>query len=466
MARQPSGSREPRGGLSMVSLFTGAGGLDVGLEATGHFDLLACAELDPVFCDTLRLNRAAQRFGRSRTKILQADLSELDPFELMDEIDVRPGELDVLVGGPPCQTFSTAGRRQTVEDPRGLLIWHFLRFVEALRPRYFVMENVRGLLSAALRHRPIAARPEKGGRPLEADEEPGSVINAWVDDLAKIDNGAYRVDCFEVNAVNYGAPQLRERVLFIGNRQQQLINFPEPIRGPVATASKTGLQAFRTLGEALDGFHEDHPVLMDFSPRKKRYLELVPPGGNWRSLPADIARESMGQAYFAKGGRSGWWRRLSWDLPCPTIVTLPNHASTSMCHPDQIRVLSVGECARVQEFPDGWVFLGTPQQQMTQVGNAVPARLGMVAGELIAGFTSRHGGMADTSQPDPPTFRRVYLGSHVRTRQWWKSGVAYVWDGHGGSAEYGKRKRLSEGALEDHLPHVLLGANQAERGPE
>jgi DNA (cytosine-5)-methyltransferase 1 len=421
--------------LKVVSLFTGAGGLDVGLDQVGGFELLACLELQPRFCETLRINRDAGRFGTRGTRIIESDLSEYDPYVLMDELGIAPGELDVLVGGPPCQSFSTAGRRGTVSDPRGLLIWDYLRFVEALKPRYFLMENVRGLLSAALQHRPIAQRPERGGPSLAEDEKPGSVVNAWIEDLAKIDGGAYRVDIFEVNSVNYGGPQLRERVLFIGNRESKLVDFPEPTHGP--TDLQPDLLPFKTLGDALDGFVEDSPVLMDFSPRKKRYLEQVPPGGNWRMLPEDVAMESMGKAFFAKGGRSGWWRRLSRDLPCPTITTLPNHSSTSMCHPDEVRVLSVGECARVQEFPPGWEFSGSPAQQMQQVGNAVPARLGMVAGSVLRKSTGGNAANRARGAETLPVARRVYLRSHVRTRQWWRGGKAFAWDGPGGEATYG-----------------------------
>lgn len=429
--------KKPR---TVVSLFTGAGGLDVGIEKGGEFEILACVELNPRFCETLRINRDAGRLGSSSTQIIEADLSKQDPFELMDRLKIKPGELDLLIGGPPCQSWSTAGRRATVSDPRGMLIWHFIRFVDALKPKYFLMENVRGLLSAALRHRPIVDRPERGGVRLEPDEQPGSAIEAWSEDLQKIDNGAYRVDVFEVNAVNYGAPQLRERVLFFGNRFGRVVEFPQPTHGNLLTETDIfgeQLRPFRTLGDALKGFSEEDPVLMDFSPRKKQYLRMIPAGGNWRTLPREVAMESMGRAFFAKGGRSGWWRRLSWDLPCPTIVTLPNHASTSMCHPDDIRVLSVGEFARVQEFPSGWQISGTPQEQMTQVGNAVPAKLGVVAGKVIMDqFRKPDSARVENAVP----FRRVYLKSHVRTRQWWKAGQVFVWDGIGGSAEYGRNQ--------------------------
>ena len=407
--------------LSMVSLFTGAGGLDAGLDATGKFDLLAAAEWDSASCRTLEMNRDAGRFGTKSTRIYEADLSVMDPHQLLKDLGLQPGDLDVLVGGPPCQSFSTAGRRGTVQDPRGQMLWHFLRFVEVLRPKMFLVENVRGLLSAALRHRPIAERPNRGGAPLAPDEQPGSAVRAWVDDLLDINGGEYRVDSFEVNAVNYGAPQLRERVLFIGNRLGINVQFPSPTHGAV----DQGLLPFTTLGEALDGFSEQSPVMMDFSPRKKAFLAYVPEGGNWRAMPENIQKESMGRAFYAKGGRSGWWRRLSWDLPCPTITTLPNHSSTSMCHPTENRVLSVGECARVQEFPEGWAFAGSAAQQMKQVGNAVPVRLGMVAGELIADHISaaRPG---TTSVVEMSRWTNTYLRSHVRTRSWWKNGRAVV----------------------------------------
>jgi DNA (cytosine-5)-methyltransferase 1 len=427
--------------LKAVSLFSGAGGLDVGLDQSGSFDLLACLEFEPQFCETLRANRDAGLFGDKSTTIIEADLSAFDPFELMEQLGLKPGELDVLVGGPPCQAFSTAGRRGTMSDARGMLIFDYLRFVDAFKPRYFLMENVRGLLSAGVKHRPIAERPDKGGAPLTVSERPGSVVETWLDDLAAIDDGAYRVDVFEVNAVNYGAPQLRERVLFIGTQEGHLIDFPQPTHGP--TAECPDRLPFTSLGAVLDGFSEKEPVIMDFSPRKKKYLSMIPPGGNWRMLPREVAEESMGRAYFAKGGRSGWWRRLSWDLPCPTITTLPNHASTSMCHPFEVRALTVGECARIQEFPDGWTFAGTPTQQMKQVGNAVPTRLGRVAGKVI----HAHASTAPQDGKKLPAYRRVYLRSHIRTRQWFKDGQAFVWDGAGGSAEYSAKRGQDENLL-------------------
>jgi len=424
---------------SYISLFSGALGLDIGLERTKRFRSKAFVESVPEFCETIRLNHSASRIGSPDAAVVERDIRTVDPLELGRSVGIDVGDLDLLVGGPPCQAFSSAGRRQSVQDPRGELLWEFLRFIVELRPRYFLMENVRGLTSAALRHRPLASRPERGGPPLELDELPGSVLDLWVRDLREATGDAYRVDCFEVNAVNYGAPQLRERALFVGNRVGRTVEFPASTHGPGTPNS------FRTLRDSIGDLREADPVLMDFSPRKQAYLAMVPPGGNWRSLPESVQRESMGRAWYAKGGRSGWWRRLSWDLPSPNVLTMPNHASTSMCHPDEVRVLSVAECAAIQEFPADWVFCGRIPQQYEQVGNAVPVRLGEVGGEVIAACLDDDAALTSAEREAQrawamfaPAFRKVYLDSQVRTRQWFRNGEVFVWsDGKdNGHAQY------------------------------
>ncbi len=420
--------------FKVVSLFSGAMGLDLGLESTGRFSIIACVEKEPAFCETIRANIRGGRLNR-HLKVFTQDITDLDPRHLLTELGLEPGELDLLVGGPPCQSFSTAGRRGTVQDPRGTLLWQFLRFVEAMRPRFFLMENVRGLLSAALRHRPIAVRPGFGGDPLDPGEEPGSVVRAFANDLMAIPDAAYHMDCFEVNAVNYGAPQLRERALFIGNRFGVQVDFPDPTHGvtrksadqPSLFGPESGRLPWQTLGQALRNLEDRDPVVMDFSPRKKSFLAMVPPGSNWRSLPIATQKESMGQAWYAKGGRSGWWRRLTFDLPCPTLVTMPNHASTALCHPTATRALSVREYARIQEFPDDWQVRGTPAQQYAQIGNAVPVRLGRVAGEVIAASLDCVYRPGYVPVAVPTAYRVIHIQSHVRTRKWFSDGETFIW---------------------------------------
>lgn len=426
--------------------------MDLGLERTGRFEIVGCIEKEPAFCETIRQNREQGRLSPN-LQVLQADMSQIDPQEALREMGIAPESIDVIVGGPPCQSFSTAGRRGTTQDPRGTLLWDFLRFVSYVEPKIFLMENVRGLLSAALKHRPIAERPAKGGAPLTEEEEPGSVVRLFAKDLAQV-NGGYHLDIFEVNAVNYGASQLRERALFIGNKYGGLIDFPAPTHGQNESEkcqeslfSTPKLLPWRTLRDALEGLYDPNPEIMDFSPRKKSFLKMVPEGSNWRSLPEDVQKESMGRAWHAKGGRSGWWRRLTFDLPCPTLVTMPNHASTALCHPRETRALSIREYARIQEFPDDWCFSGTLSKKYAQVGNAVPTRLGQVAGEVIAEELDkiRKMGSPQVSMASNEP-RIVYLQSHIRTRQWFKGGETLVWKSGDENEEvrYAKPKTLKK----------------------
>ena len=391
-------------------------------------------ERENAACATIEANVETGNFT-GKPRVFCRDIFEFSPEELMAEIGLKPGELDLLVGGPPCQSFSTAGRRQSVQDRRGTLLWRYLEFVVALRPKAFVMENVRGLMSAALFHRHIADRPEKGGATLAEDEQPGSVMLKFVADLNEQTAGQYHIDAFEVNSANYGAPQIRERVVFVGNSFGVEVEFPQPTHGVEATdpqhdlfmQAACPLRPWATLRDAIGGLTEDKPELMDFSPRKKGFLTLVPEGGNWRSLPVGVQQESMGRAWHAKGGRSGWWRRLSWDFPCPTLVTMPNHSSTSLCHPNEVRVLSVREYARVQEFPDSWIFVGKTAEKYLQIGNAVPVRLGQVTASVVSELldaAAKNGGLVGY-QPASEQFRRVYIKSHVRTRRWFKAGEVF-----------------------------------------
>ena len=420
----------------VVSLFSGGMGLDLGLAANGRHEIIACVESERSFCETIRINQIEGRLPHGLI-IFEDDIQNLSGDDILKACGLAKGEVDLLVGGPPCQSFSTVGRRRTTDDTRGTLLWHFLRFVEDLQPKFFLMENVRGLLSAALKHRPIAERPNKGGPPLKEEEQPGSVVSLFAHDLQEISGGPYHMDCFEVNAVNYGAPQLRERAFFIGNRFNAEVDFPRPTHGnPNINETKSdfftsnGIQnPWATLRSAIYDLEDPGDVIMDFSPRKKHFLSMVPEGSNWRSLPVEKQKESMGKAWHAKGGRSGWWRRLSYDLPCPTLVTMPNHASTSLCHPTQLRALSLREYARIQEFPDNWKFYGKTHQQYAQAGNAVPLRLGRIAGDVIASELDHlRKSQWRPKKRSAEAYRIVYVQSHIRTRKWYKAGQAYVWE--------------------------------------
>lgn len=397
--------------MKVISLFSGAMGLDLGFEQAG-FETQACVEIDAAAVATIKLNRPElQVFDKSIVDIKGRDL-------LLGAGFAADEEVPVVIGGPPCQAFSVFGNRKGLEDSRGQLIFEYIRIIDELRPHVFVMENVRGLLSM-----PIIPKNKSLNKDLDpALTKPGSLIELI---FKKFNEIGYRVDCYVVNSVNYGAPQIRERLIFIGNRHGLIANFPSPL---YSNRSADGLPPFKTLGDAIGpGFNDPCPEVMNFSPRKLKYLSMIPEGGNWRSLPIDIQKESMGKSWHLKGGRSAYWRKLSFAFPSPTVVTMPNHAGTSMCHPTELRAISVGEAAAIQGFPREWKFTGSTTEKFRQVGNAVPCILGYVAGKTVKDLIYRIKS-GEQKLNDAPLHQVIHLRPHVRTRQFWKNGTAIAGD--------------------------------------
>jgi DNA (cytosine-5)-methyltransferase 1 len=183
-----------------------------------------------------------------------------------------------------------------------------------------------------------------------------------------------------VNVADYGVPQLRERVLFIGSRDGELVEIPKRTHGEAAI---DGCLPWLSLRGALSDLVEDEPEHCGLGPKKLRYLRLIPAGGNWRDLPKRLHSGALGRAHVSWGGRSGFYRRLAWDRPAPALTTRPDSKATMLCHPDELRPLSIREYARLQQFPDAWVFAGGPAQRYVQIGNAVPVGLGRVIGESL-----------------------------------------------------------------------------------
>jgi DNA (cytosine-5)-methyltransferase 1 len=340
-----------------VSVFSGSMGLDLGLEAAG-FQIRFAGDIDQAAVATASANRPDLPYYAH-------DLSALSGRDLRNLAGLN-GEIDLLAGGPPCQSFSTAGRRLALDaEDKGPLVFQFIRLLQELRPRAFLMENVKGILSASQRWRALPYN--NNGKPI--DKHHGDLLREIERRITALGYSlGYRV----LNAADYGVPQIRERVFFVGFRDGREPVFPQPTH-----AKNGGLfqKPWTTLGEALAGLQRDESPRTSFSPRKLSYLRLVPPGGNWRNLPVDLQKESMGRAFHALGGRCGYWRRLSFSAPSPTILTEPQNASTALCHPVEDRPLTVRECARVQTFPDDWTFVGSTMQQYRLVGNAVPVRL-------------------------------------------------------------------------------------------
>ena len=400
--------------MKYISLFSGAMGLDLGLEMAG-FETGVCVENDKEAVRTIKHNRP-------NLPVFDCSIEDVTGSQLVTAANLESSRVPLVAGGPPCQAFSVFGNRLGIEDARGQLVFEFLRIVEEVNPATFLMENVRGLLSMSIA--PNKKELLEDSRIPREFFEKGSLLKKIFKEFNKL---GYHVDCFVVNSVNYGAPQIRERLLLIGNRFGYSAEFPEP---KFSNRVEDNLPPFKTLGQAISpeyGFIDSCPEVMDFSPRKLKYLSMVPEGGNWRSLPVDVQKESMGKSWYLKGGRSAYWRKLSYAFPSPTVVTMPNHAGTSMCHPKELRAISVGEAAAIQEFPREWEFQGTTTAKFRQVGNAVPTRLGKVAGEVIAKLLDRI--VREGKAVDPKCGHTVtHLRPHVRTRTFWKDGESFSGD--------------------------------------
>jgi DNA (cytosine-5)-methyltransferase 1 len=371
--------------LPVISLFSGALGLDQGLEEAG-FEVRVAVESDPYSVQTIQSNRP-------NLPVIPRPIETVSTEEILQAAGLKRGEVALVAGGPSCQTFSTAGQRGSTEDPRGKLAHEFFRVVEEARPQFFLMENVRGITSAAEKHRPLAQR-EPAFPELEEDEELGSAFVRLLEDIQQ-KTGYYSV--FEIlNTADFGVPQARERLILLGSRGGEPLAMPKRTH---ARNPELGQKPWVTLREALEGLEDPEPRYESIGPKKAQFLQHIPPGGNWRDLPEDLREEAMGKAYHSWGGRNGFLRRLAWDAPAPTLTSRPNSKATMMCHPSEDRTLSVREYGRLQQFPDGWILHGGIQSQYLQLGNAVPVGLGRALGKVLI--------EAKEGQPDPTRLGRV-----------------------------------------------------------
>ena len=366
------------GPYSSISLFTGAYGLDLGLERAG-FQVKASVEKDPLAVGTIVLNRPMLQ-----DKILQMDIRKVSVPGLLEKAGLSRGEACLVAGGPPCQPFSTAGRRGSVKSDEGLLFQSFLKVVWGIYPTFFLFENVKGILSSALFHRPLRLRKNER-TPTGEKARLGSgwemIRSEFEKTLRTGRDDGYKIFVWELNAADYGAAQTRKRVFIVGARGGYGLEIPK--------ATHAGNH--RTLREVighLDGSHE--VVGVDYRPYDPDRLHvfgkgLVGPGENWEALNTYWRKKVMGHAYESWGGRVGFARRLSWGQPSPTITTNPRGRATTLCHPDKARPLTVTECALLQGFPENWRFAPEkPTRRYVQIGNAVTVQLAEAIGRELA----------------------------------------------------------------------------------
>ena len=382
-------------GLISLDLFSGAGGLTCGLGMAGFSPLLA-NEIEPVYAETYSNNHP-------KTEMVVGDIRSLTAINLKKSLDLRPGELDLLAGGPPCQGFSINAPIRTLDDSRNHLFKDYLRIAEALKPKAILIENVPGIISLGK----------------------GTVVEQIYKELIRM---GYSVSHRILFAGHYGVPQMRFRTVFIAvlGKNKEIL-FPEPEYNAKAVANFTGakelcisvsdlfahkLKPFTTVWDAISDLPEieagNVPLDMEYnSIPKNKYqkflrgnsskifnhscsrlgrinlerLKFIPQGGSWRDIPYELLPAGLKRA--RRSDHTKRYGRLHPQGLCSTILTKCDPHWGSFFHPTQDRVISVREAARIQSFPDSYHFSGSVTQQYEQVGNAVPPLMAKAIGEVI-----------------------------------------------------------------------------------
>jgi DNA (cytosine-5)-methyltransferase 1 len=339
--------------LKAISLYSGVGGLDFGFEAAG-FETAVALDLDPTACRTLRLNR--------QWPVIEGDIGEISSDEVLAAGGLALGEADVLIGGPPCQPFSksgywASGDARRLEDPRAGTLGQYLRVVRDTLPKTFLLENVLGLA-------------------YEGKSEGLDLVRKGMAQIRAATGVRYTLSVKAINAAEYGIPQLRERVIIVGDRQSRDFKFPPPTHGPREKKSEVGLEPYRTAWDAIGDVPDagsDQSLTMT-----GKWADLLPSIPEGRNYLWHTARGG-GAPLF--GWRTRYWNfllKLAKDQPAWTIQAQPGPA-TGPFH-WRNRKLSVTELGRLQTFPAGLSYECSRAEAQRLIGNAVPSALA----ELIA----------------------------------------------------------------------------------
>ncbi len=372
---------------TLVSLFTGAGGLDLGLEMAG-FRTVSALDFDDDCVASLRANQekaipipGTDHAYLEGAKILHDDAEKVTGADLKPHGAGKNWCPDLMAGGPPCQPFSSAGKQLGLEDPRGRLFEHFVRLARELKPRFILFENVRGLVTA----------PGPSG-------EPGEALALVRAEFEKI---GYGTTFALLNAADYGAPQRRVRMFMLAARQKPLPVIPEATHSedPAPTLFG-GTKPWVTLGEFLA--QQAAPAEEDIdlpSPRLQELLADVAPGSGLKSAGAREATRP--------GGHWGYKQGTFMADPSRPARTVTAAATQDWVRRDGLlRRLTWRECAGLQGFPAEWVFAGGKASRYRQIGNAVPSVFGLVLGKaLLAAHVQTKKGPAPESAPWPSEFR-------------------------------------------------------------
>lgn len=370
----------------VIDLFAGVGGLSYGFAHDDEFEILAANEI---------LEPMAQAYSSNHpsVRMYNKDIKDFSLNDLATDLGIKAGDIDIVVGGPPCQAYSTVGKR-LADDPRGKLFQEYYRILKELHPKIFVFENVKGLLSM----------------------HGGDLIKAIISLFESI---GYHIQMRVLNAADYGTPQIRERVILVGTLDTRPFKYPKPTHydAKLGDPADPSMKPYVTLGEALGDLPSmktgEHATKYACEPQNEyqrlmranapeelqeqevpknnakliAIMEALPDGGTPKDIPEELRPNS---------GFANCYCRLWWNRPSTTITRNLGCPSSSRCiHPRDPRPLSTREGARLQGFPDDYIFCGNRGDKHLQIGNAVPTFLSIaiknsvksyLKGEIIDGL--------------------------------------------------------------------------------
>lgn len=359
----------------VIDLFAGVGGLSYGFAKDNAFEIIAANEILPNMAKAYELNHP-------EVKVYCKDIKEFGIADLNQDFNIKAGDIDLIVGGPPCQAYSTVGKR-LIDDPRGQLFQEYFRVLKEIKPKMFLFENVKGLLSM----------------------QDGKLLKNIIELFESL---GYKVQYKVLNAADFGAPQIRERVIIIGSSSENQFEYPKPTHfnseesidlfsqnlKPYLTLSdaisdlpfiKSGAESFEYSSEPNNDFQK---IMRKNAPKKLldhnaptnnqklvKIMESLPDGGSPNDLPEELR---------PKSGFANTYCRLWWKRPSTTITRNLSTPSSSRCiHPIAPRPLTTREGARIQCFPDDYIFYGSRSDKNLQIGNAVPTFLSIALMQAI-----------------------------------------------------------------------------------
>lgn len=368
--------------IKVVDLFAGVGGLSYGFSKDSNFEIIAANEIMPNTAKAYELNH-------KNVKVYCKDIKDFGIIDLKKDFNINTGEIDLIIGGPPCQAYSTIGKR-LIDDPRGKLFQDYYRVLKEINPKIFIFENVKGLLS------------------VQNGELFKLIINLF-------ESIGYKIYYKILNSADFGVPQIRERIIIVGSKLHQEFRYPEQTHYNIEDNNlcfNNNLKPYLTIADAISDLpfiksnsesfeYKTNPInefqklmrknappkLMEHNSPKNnenlvKIMENLPDGGTPKDLPEKLR---------PKSGFGNTYCRLWWNKPSTTLTRNFSTPSSSRCiHPKSPRALTTREGARIQCFPDDYIFYGSKSDKNLQIGNAVPTFLSIALKNSILEYLKKH----------------------------------------------------------------------------